>query len=474
MIGNQKQASNALRDQASLLDLSHDCIIVRDLRGRIEFWNRGAEEIYGFSRQQAGQKISHELLQTVFPRPLADIEAELLRTGRWQGELRHIIQDGSRIVVDSRWVLQESRNGAASRVLETNSNISERNRQEHALRRSEDLLNRTGRLAAVGGWELDLITNEVSWSDETRRLHGFDNDYVPTLEEGINFYAPEARPIVRTAIAQSMADGKDFEVVVPVIRVDGRRIWARVKGMVQFANGNAVRLVGVFQDVTTRVAEQEALDNANLRIALATESSGIGIWDWELGSDRFNCDTQIYLFFGLEPECDKRFDLEFWASRVHREDRSAVEKGLRDCVAGIRPYDLEFRNVWDDGSIHHIRATGKVVRDQNGLALRMVGTNMDITARKQEEAALLLSIGNEQRLIMGVKDYAILMLDPNGLVTTWNEGAEKIKGYRAEEIVGFHYSKFYPPEAIAEGKPARELRIATEQGRFEEEAWRVR
>ena len=352
--------------------------------------------------------------------------------------------------------------------------ISERSRNANALRRSEDLLNRTGRLAGVGGWELDLLTSEVTWSDETRRLHGFENDCVPTLEEGINFYAPEARPVIRTAIEQSIAEGKDWEVVVPVIRVDGRRIWARVKGTVQFVDGKAVRLVGVFQDVTARVAEQEALENANLRIALATDSCGIGIWDWELGSDKFNCDCLIYRLFGLEPECDKRFDLEFWANRVHEEDRSAVEKGLQECVAGIKPYDIEFRNVWDDGSIHHIRATGKAILDQGGVAIRMVGTNMDITARKQVEAALRLGNANEQRLIMGVKDYAILMLDPEGIVTTWNEGAERIKGYRAEEIVGYHYSKFYTPEAIAEGKPALELQIAAKQGRFEEEAWRVR
>jgi PAS domain S-box-containing protein len=474
MIGNQRQAANALRDQASLLDLSHDCIIVRDIGGQIQFWNHGAEETYGFSRQEADGKIAHQLLQTVFPRPLPEIAAELLRNGRWEGELQHITKSGSHIVVDSRWVLQDARNGADSRVLETNSDISERSIQEKALRNSEDVLNRTGRLAGVGGWELDLITHEVSWSAETRRLHGFENDYVPTLDEGINFYAPEARPVIRSAIEQSMADGKDWEVVVPVIRVDGIRISARVKGTVQLANGKPVRLVGVFQDVTARVAEAAALENANLRSALATESGGIGIWDWELGSDRFNCDESIYRFFGLEPECDRRFDLAFWATRVHPEDRPAVEKGLQDCIAGIRPYDLEFRNVWDDGSIHHIRATGKVILDQNGVALRMVGTNMDITVRKQEEAALLLSMGNEQRLIMGVKDYAILMLDPEGFVTTWNEGAERIKGYRAEEIVGYHYSKFYPPEAIAEGKPAQELQIATEQGRFEEEAWRVR
>jgi PAS domain S-box-containing protein len=352
--------------------------------------------------------------------------------------------------------------------------VSERSRQEQALRKSEDLLNRTGRLAGVGGWELDLLTSEVTWSDETRRLHGFEKDFVPTLEEGINFYAPEGRPVIRTAIELSMADGKDWEVVVPVIRVDGSRIWARVKATVQFASGKPVRLVGVFQDVTARIAEAAALENANLRTALAAESCGIGIWDWDILSGKFACDTLVYQLFGLDPECDRRYDLEFWAGRVHPEDRAAVEKALQDGVAGIRPYDIEFRIVWDDGSVHHIKATGKVVRDQSGLALRMVGTNMDITARKEAEEGLRLGNENEQKLIMGVKDYAILMLDPVGLVTTWNEGAERIKGYRAEEIVGCHYSKFYTPEAIAEGKPARELQIAAEQGRFEEEAWRVR
>jgi hypothetical protein len=352
--------------------------------------------------------------------------------------------------------------------------ISERSRQENALRRSEDLLSRTGRLAGVGGWELDLLTSEVIWSDETRRLHGFESDYVPTLEEGINFYAPEARPVIRTAIEQSMADGKDWEVVVPVIRTDGGRIWARVKGTVQFAGGKPVRLVGVFQDVTARVAEAEALENANWRTALATESCGIGIWDWDILSGKFTCDALIYQLFGLEPECDRRFDLEFWAGRVHREDRLAVERGLQDCVAGIRPYDIEYRNVWGDGSIHHIKATGKVTRDPDGVALRMVGTSMDITARKEAEEALRLSNENEQKLIMGVKDYAILMLDLKGFVTTWNVGAERIKGYRAEEIVGHHFSKFYTPEAIAKGKPSQELQTAADKGRFEEEAWRVR
>src|SRR5216683_874775 len=77
-------------------------------------------------------------------------------------------------------------------------------------------------------------------------------------------------------------------------------------------------------------------------------------------------------------------------------------------------------------------------------------------------------------LVEGVQDYAIFMLDGAGRVSTWNSGAERIKGYRAEEIVGQHFSRLYPPEAIAEGKPAQLLGIAARDGRVEDEGWRVR
>ena len=77
-------------------------------------------------------------------------------------------------------------------------------------------------------------------------------------------------------------------------------------------------------------------------------------------------------------------------------------------------------------------------------------------------------------LVEGVKDYAIFMLDPDGRVVTWNAGVERVKGYAAQEIVGQHFSRFYPPEDVAAGKPQRELTIAAEQEQYVEEGWRVR
>jgi PAS domain S-box-containing protein len=77
-------------------------------------------------------------------------------------------------------------------------------------------------------------------------------------------------------------------------------------------------------------------------------------------------------------------------------------------------------------------------------------------------------------LVEGVREYAIFMLDPDGYITTWNSGAERIKGYTADEIIGQHFSRFYPPDAIARDWPAHELRVARKKGRFEEEGWRLR
>ena len=90
------------------------------------------------------------------------------------------------------------------------------------------------------------------------------------------------------------------------------------------------------------------------------------------------------------------------------------------------------------------------------------------------EEALRQSEENFRLLVQGVKDYAIFMLDPLGRVTIWNEGAERTKGYRAEEIIGEHFSRFYTQEDVATGHPGLELKIAAEHGRFEEEGWRVR
>jgi PAS domain S-box-containing protein len=131
-----------------------------------------------------------------------------------------------------------------------------------------------------------------------------------------------------------------------------------------------------------------------------------------------------------------------------------------------------WRHRRKDGAIIDVEVTTGVVQFDHRDARLAIAAN--ITERKQMEEALRESDEKLRLLVGGVQEYAILMLDLEGRITTWNEGAERIKGYRAEEIIGQHFSRFYTPEAAALGKPALELKKAAEQGRFEEEGWRIR
>jgi PAS domain S-box-containing protein len=165
----QKTAENKLQieteeraRQANLLDLTYDAILVRDMNAVITYWNRGAEQLYGWSPQQAIGKRSHELFRTVFPAPLVDIEAELLRTGRWEGELKHTKPDGSRVVVLSRWSLRRDERGLPAAILETNNDITSRKRREEEIERLNQTLARRSAELAGANKELEAFTYTVS------------------------------------------------------------------------------------------------------------------------------------------------------------------------------------------------------------------------------------------------------------------------------------------------------------------------
>jgi two-component system sensor kinase FixL len=153
----EQQAEAALRERANLLNLTHDSIFVHGINGAIRYWNRGAEELYGWTAEEVVGSIAYDLLKTVFPASLEQIEAEVMRADRWEGELVHTKKDGSQVVVASRWSLQRDEQGTPAAILETNNDITERKRaeaeareSERALRKAQADLARTTRLTTMG------------------------------------------------------------------------------------------------------------------------------------------------------------------------------------------------------------------------------------------------------------------------------------------------------------------------------------
>ncbi|PLS85379.1 MAG: hypothetical protein CYG60_12850 [Actinobacteria bacterium] len=173
-ITERKHAEEEVRRQAQLLDLANDAIIVRGLDGRITFWSRGAERTYGWQKEETLGRVTHELLGTSFPEPLEEIEARLLREGRWEGEIEHNRSDGTRIVVASRWALQEGEDDKSASVLELNTDVTERKMAE------KENLEKTRKLADFGS---DLRQLHRISTSEYGNLQELFADYLRTGRE---------------------------------------------------------------------------------------------------------------------------------------------------------------------------------------------------------------------------------------------------------------------------------------------------
>ena len=154
-VATRERIAAELADKARLLDLTYDAIIVRGMEGEIRYWNNGAEELYGWSREEALGKISHLLLQTEFPTPLAEMTAVLHRAGRWIGELVHTKRDGQRITVHVRKTLDRDRAGNPVAMLENITDVTARKRAEQAVLLSEGLFSSLVEKAPFGMYVVD-------------------------------------------------------------------------------------------------------------------------------------------------------------------------------------------------------------------------------------------------------------------------------------------------------------------------------
>lgn len=200
-ISERKRADEALKEQARILDLAP--VLIRDLNGRILFWNTGSEQMYGWTAEEALEKIAHTLLQTEFPRSLEEIKARLLAHGHWEGELVHTRKDGQRPVIASHWVLHRDAEGKPKAVLEVNNDITERKQAEHEIRRLNEELeqrvaDRTAQLQAANK-ELEAFSYSVSHDLRAplRHINGFSQalleDYANQLDAGGKEYLQEVR-----------------------------------------------------------------------------------------------------------------------------------------------------------------------------------------------------------------------------------------------------------------------------------------
>jgi PAS domain S-box-containing protein len=325
---------------------------------------------------------------------------------------------------------------------------------EQRLRRQADLFERASEATGIGGWELDLATGELYWTNQTRRIHGLPEEYRPSLDTAIDFYAPEARPVLRAAVERCIAGGGGWDLELPFTRATGERIWVRAVGAATFVDGKPVRLNGAFKDITDRVAEREALEMARERVALATESAGNAVWDWDVRTNAQIWDDSMFRLYGRPRELGPP-DFDSWLLYLHPDDIAATQAALAEALSGRRRFDVEFRIKRDFGGLHHIRAAAHVIRDAEGRPVRMVGINWDVTearrlaAERDTKARLLAEREASFRLLAENASDMISHVAADGTRLYVSPAVERIFGVSPEEFIAGDAHRFFYPEDVA-------------------------
>lgn len=287
-ITERKVAEEALLEQARVLDLAQ--VMVRDLEGEIVSWSRGTEKLYGYSREEAIGRVSHELLQTQFPEPLEQIERKLARTGTWEGELTHCKKNGRRVTVASTWVLHRDAAGNPKRILESNADITERKNAERQLaaqaqelsRQGEELLRsreslETQRLMlqtvldsiSEGLVAADETGKFILWNPAATKIVGMGAENVPPgqwnahygvyLPDAVTPFPPEQNPLLRAIRGEACV--AEMYVHNPELESG---VWIEASaGPLGKKNGAVRGGVIAFRDITQRRLDEQKIRQLN-------------------------------------------------------------------------------------------------------------------------------------------------------------------------------------------------------------------
>jgi PAS domain S-box-containing protein len=380
-----QSATLTLREQASLLDISHDAIIARDLNDVITYWNRGAEQLYGWPREEAIGKAPHELIRTVFPAPLAEIKATLLATDRWEGELIHTKRDGTEVVVASRWSVQRDPSGRQVAVLETNNDVTERKLAEAKAKQQERELQLTIDSIPTLAWQTgpdgDAQYLSKQWLDYT--------GLSPEEALGSKWTAaihPDDLPGLLVAWEKIRTEGVSAETEARFRRFDGEFRWFlfRCEPLCD-ETGRVIKWYGANTDIEDRKRAEDALRRSEAYLSEAQRLSQTGSFGWNVESGELRWSAEAFRIFEYDPRGAPTTDMVI--ARTHPDDRGFLKRLIERVSRNRDNWEVEHRLLMPDGSVKHVH----VVAHPLGNALgppEYIGALMDVTAEKRSQEAL--------------------------------------------------------------------------------------
>jgi PAS domain S-box-containing protein len=269
-----------------------------------------------------------------------------------------------------------------------------------ALHESQKRLLRVVAASGMGTWELDVASGRVTADARHVTLLGLSPGTPLTLESSLASLHAEDRDRVARAVSAALAgeNGGSFTIEFRSVGLgEAPERWVEVRGQALFgARAEAVRLFGTSVDVTARKVSEEAIRRAEERLRLATHASRVGIWELDFTTMTAWRNEAYDRAFGYEERLPE-WSFDIFLAHIHAEDRERVRESMQRAMKERGAFDMEFRVRWPDGTLHWMAASGRV--EDSGGAVRMVGTNVDITDRKRQEQEAREHAALERQLI---------------------------------------------------------------------------
>jgi two-component system cell cycle sensor histidine kinase/response regulator CckA len=463
---DQKLSETIVRSQhdyRELIDHLDQALFTLSLEGEVRVANLRLPEILGTSFQELiGRPLSDFIESPTWAQAQRNLPA-LLKNGVWSGTIPVWLKKDMTLRYFDCW-LQTSVDHGVRSIIGWARDVTKQQESEVRFRELFEAFSEGILVVTPAGQLLDANPALV-------RILGYNSK---EELQAVNFGDVYADPGARDAILRELeVDGAVHAREIVMRRKDGKQIHCLTSGFaMRDASGRPVRLQGTLVDVTERREMEKRLlqEQSFIRRMVASFPDLLAVLDRDA---RFlYISDHVETVLGRQPA---DFVGSVFGERANPEDRAKLHALFQRVVRGEEAQgQVEFRSPHADGSWRDLLLTARPFFGDDGTISGLVTSARDITGRKRMEQELHQSEERVRLMVEGVTDYAIFMLDPGGHVASWNRGAERIKGYKANEIIGKHFSVFYPPEDVASGKTERELKVAAAQGKCEDEGWRVR